>query len=127
MNWRRQANGSYTAGPYRVDKVLSSWYADGPSNAGPDIRLDSAHLRKDLAQDLCAVVAEARAANPDVTPVIGDAVEAQGQHGPVDFLRRGHITSIMPSGDGRQPLYCIKFSRGKRLCLFRHEFTVVVP
>lgn len=119
MNWHRESPGVYVSGPYKVEKVLGRWYACGPINAGPGVIIDTAHQRKDQAQGLCYSTAGARAANPDVEPVVYDVVVV------ADGDRRGYVGSIMRHDN--KVLYCIKFPRGRRLCLLRHEFRVVTP
>lgn len=113
MKWHRVEPGTYTAGPYLVEATYTSggWYASGPG-------VDSFWLHKNAAQLACGNAAAARAADPATKPVIGDAVTVGGRHGTVG--------SIMATGS-IETLYCIKFVRGKRLCLFRHEFEVIVP
>lgn len=112
MNWKREKPGVYTAGPYQVEQIAHTWYASGPG-LGATVGVD----RKEQAQGMCCSVAGARAMRSKTEPVVHDVVLV-GE-------RRGQISSIM-LGD-RKTLYSIKFVRGKRLCLFRHEFQVIVP
>ncbi|APQ42351.1 hypothetical protein PBI_RICH_93 [Mycobacterium phage Rich] len=116
MKWHRETAdpARYESGPFVVEHHghRHGWFADGPG-------VDPTHYpTKRQAQTVCGDVASARAADPEVTPVIGDAVIVSG-------TRRGHISSIM-NGE-REPLFCITFARGRRLCLFRREIEVIVP
>lgn len=114
MKWHRDRNGLYTAGPYAVLNVSSNpsiWTASGPDLTG-------VFPTKRQAQIACGNAASERAANPAAVPVVGDAVIVSG-------TRRGQITAIM-RGD-HEPLYCIVFARGRKLCLFRREIEVIVP
>ena len=104
----------YTAGPYTVEERTKGgwWYASGPD-------LDSEWLRKTEAQRAAVAVAERRIGTGTlVEPVVGDHVEYAGQ--------RGVVTLLTTTGDGT-PLYALRLARGKRQCLLRHEFTVVLP
>lgn len=120
MKWTRERPGVYTAGPYIVKRLLAgstTWRATGPGMA-PEINWRG----KDLAQDECRRVAAWRAADPNVEPIIGDIVVTLADK------RRGQITMMLKSGaTNPAPLWCIKFARGRRLCLLRHEFEVVMP
>jgi hypothetical protein len=117
MKWTRVTPGVYTSGPYRIERATFHrpiWEAYGPGIAtGMDAFESKGH-----AQRVCGEAAAKRAADPATKPVIGDAVTVGGRH--------GHVGSIQP-GNGIETLYCIRFARGKRLCLFRHEFEVIVP
>lgn len=125
MKWSREKPGVYTAGPYRVEKFGSRWLASGPSNAAPGVELDVSYERKDQAQELCLVVAQARAVNPAVTPVVGDyGVLADGRRGQLTAIMRGAPGGTSP---GLVPLYCFRLPRGRRTCVFRYEFQVVMP
>lgn len=125
MKWKRAEPGRYTAGPYTVtrsDSPLAVWHASGPC-----VAVTGGLTTKADAQAACYEAAFSRGARQGNTcdPVIGDVVTVPGYDN-----RHGEISSTMFAPRDitpRTPLYCIKFSRGKRLCLFRHEFTVVVP
>ncbi|AGT12831.1 hypothetical protein PHELEMICH_93 [Mycobacterium phage Phelemich] len=115
MKWHRDANGVYTSGPFTVQHHAHAggfWTADGPH-----VKACSWPTKRQAQID-AGQAASARAADPNVTPVVGDVVMVSG-------TRRGQITAIM-RGD-REPLYCIVFARGRKLCLFRREIEVIVP
>ena len=123
MNWTREKPGVYTAGPYRVEQGGASWYATGPGLKGEDF--GEPYPRKDQAQGRCCQVAGERADwRSPVDPVIRDVVRlTDGRQGYVSVIMRGpvgveHVERAM---------YGIRLPRGRRLCLFRHEFAVVVP
>lgn len=116
MRWHRQEPGVYTAGPYKVERLpyhRALWDVSGPGVA------EGSFEHKDAAQRYCGEVASSRAAEPLTVPVVGDVVLVR------EGSRQGYVGTIM-TGNG-EPLYCIKFVRGKRLCLFRREFEVIVP
>lgn len=125
MNWKRVEPGRYTSGPYTVtrsDSPLAVWHASGPC-----VAVTGGLTTKADAQAACYEAAFSRGARQGNTcdPVIGDVVISSARDG------RAVITSVGVGArhvraDNEQ-LYCMKFPRGKRLCLFRHEFTVVVP
>lgn len=119
MKWHREKPGVYTAGPYLVEQHAHGWYASGPG-------LTESATRKDEAQRAAEKSAWARLIDISdgltVEPVIGDIVVVQDDY---KGGRRGQISTVM-SGNG-EPLYCIRFVRHKRLCLFRREFAVVMP
>lgn len=124
MKWKREKPGVYTAGPYLVEEVESlpttprqstmgsQWHASGPD-------VDSNWLRKSEAQAACAEKAKQRIGTGTlVEPVVDDVAEYAG--------KRAVISALMSTNDGT-PLYCLRLARGKRQCLLRHEFTVVLP
>ena len=116
MKWHRVTPGVYTSGPYTIERAdyhRAIWTASGPG-----VSAGVARESKAEAQRICGEAAAKRAADPATAPVVGDAVTVGGRH--------GHVGSIQP-GNGIETLYCIRFVRGKRLCLFRHEFEVIVP
>lgn len=121
MKWTRVRNGLYKAGPYTVishDTHRPLWTATGP---GLD---ENVYGTKTEAQETALAAAQARII-PDpygVTPVIGDKVMTNDG-------RAGTVGSTMTASQVRQgePLYCLRLARKKRLCLFRHEFQVVMP
>lgn len=119
MKWTRTRPGAYASGPYTVvsaDTHRPLWYATGP-RVGTDIPLES----KTAAQRACERAAIARLlgeGQAECQPVLGDAVLYAG--------RRGTISALMTTNDG-QPLYCLRLARGKRQCLLRSEFEVVLP
>jgi hypothetical protein len=139
--WKRIRPGFYRAGAYTVVQLqqMGCWQAVGPG-------LGDAcwFARKDQAQDRVTQAASDRIIGKGNTCVVhcGDNVLVGD--------RKGHVASIMggPVGDDKRRwthdlrwvdpvsvgyehverfIYCLKFARGKRLCLFRHEFTVVTP
>ena len=115
MKWTRTAPGVYAAGPYLVERIIESpavWRANGPGVLGV------CRPNKSEAQKVAQHAAEERALGFAV-PVIGDIVLYDD--------RRGQISSILPQSGSSNVLYCIMFARGKRLCLFRQEFAVIVP
>lgn len=121
MNWKREQPGVYTCGPYRVERQpyhRAIWIADGPGIAEGS----GVHDQKADAQTECADAALERISgrSHDCTAVAGDIVMVRD--------RRGQIGTIMEGAGPRSArLYCIRFVRGKRLCLFRDEFEVVLP
>lgn len=114
MNWRRERPGVYTAGPYRIERLVSRWVAQGPGIA-------ETHEHKVDAQVECEDAALERIVGNESTvmPVVGDAVMVGD--------RPGRVTTQLASADGTALLYCILFARKRRLCLRRHEFKVVLP
>lgn len=117
MKWKREKPGVYTAGPYLVEQHAHGWYASGPG-------LDESATRKDEAQHAAEKSAWARLIDISdgltTEPVVGDIV--------IVGERRGQISSKMAGAAVHaEPLYCIRFVRGKRLCLFRREFVVAMP
>lgn len=128
MKWTRERPGVYTSGPHRIERVADChpcvWHASGPGR--PRI----GHQTKAEAQAEVERAARDRVADPDTVPVVGDHVEIVGAN--VWSGRRGQVSTIIKgarhiqAGD-EPPLYCLHLARGKRLCLFRHEITVVVP
>ncbi len=125
MRWHRiKETGGYVAGPYAVEKgpvTGPAWRAHGPGVDRP------AHRLKDAAQAACLVACHDRlrdGGGKTCTAVEGDAVV-------IDDGRRGEVTAVLrqePSSEyAAQTTYAIRLPRGKRLCLFRGEFEVVVP
>jgi hypothetical protein len=120
--WKRIRPGFYRAGAYTVVQLqqMGCWQAVGPG-------LGDAcwFARKDQAQDRVTQAASDRIIGKGNTCVVhcGDNVLVDD--------RKGHVASIMGGPVGYEHverfIYCLKFARGKRLCLFRHEFTVVTP
>lgn len=119
MRWKRVRPGLYVAGPYTVERHNHAggfWFASGPGVPAVS------HDTKDDAQTECEDAALMRIDGNEATvgPVVGDAVvTTEGQ-------RRGHVRSVMLSERGKV-LFCLGFARGRKLCLFRHEFSVVLP
>lgn len=116
MKWTRSSReGQYVAGPYTVERVVgSTWRALGPG-MDPDVNWHT----KVLAQDECERAARRRIneqTKHTVEPVVGDYAMAGGQY--------GQISAVL-NGNGK-PLYCIKLARGRRKCLHRYEFPLVV-
>ncbi|AEJ95767.1 hypothetical protein FDI64_gp93 [Mycobacterium phage Zemanar] len=126
MKWTRTRPGLYQAGPYAVLSAGTHrpiWTASGPD-------FTDVCGTKAEAQRACERSAHARLIDISdgytVVPVVGDRVETAPDVRKVILpARPGQITSVIETGNG--PLYCIKFARGKRLCLFRNEFKVVMP
>jgi|SRR5690349_4050023 len=115
MKWSRVQNGVYTAGPYLVEQNAHGWYASGPG-------LDQQHDTKADAQADAEDAALTRIAGSETTvePVKGDLVVI-----PAHDDRRGTVATVL-KGD-REPMFCLHLARGRKLCLFRREFKVVVP
>ena len=95
--------GTYAAGPYLVEEAYAPrgtrrGYVIGPQLEAAAVRIGD---------------------GTTCTPVIGDMVLTTD-------VRTGHISSVMVSATG-VPLYCLTFPRGRRLCLYRHEFQVALP
>lgn len=121
MNWTRVKPGEYVAGPYRIERQpyhRAIWIADGPGIADSS----GVHDLKEDAQAECEEAAIMRIAGAEATvqPVVGDLARV------IATDRRGQVSSIMPSDNGR-PLICLRFARGRRLCLFREEIEVMLP
>ncbi|AYD82080.1 hypothetical protein I5G60_gp88 [Mycobacterium phage Saguaro] len=117
MKWTRPTadGGRYEAGPYVVENLgRHGWAASGPG-------FRTVHATKADAQSDCGDAALERIAGQEATvgPVVGDIVVVTATG------RRGQVSAIM--NGTHHPLYCIRFARGKRLCLDRHEFEVLVP
>lgn len=115
MKWTRQRPGLYTAGPYAVmslDTHRPIWTASGPD-------FTSVEGTKADAQLACqrAALLRIEGNGRTVVPVVGDHVVANN--------RTGKVTAILPSNNSQ--VYCMRFARGRRLCLFRIEFEVVMP
>lgn len=115
MNWKRERPGVYTAGPYLVEQNAHGWYASGPG-------VDVSHDLKADAQAECEDAALMRIDGNEATvgPVVGDQVVTR------EGSRRGRVRSVMLSERGKV-LFCLGFARGRKLCLFREEFEVVLP
>lgn len=118
MKWHRERPGRYTAGPYAIEDAghhRPLWTATGPGMP------DRLHSTKVDAQADCEDAALERIVGNEVTvpPVVGDAAL-------VADTRRGVVTTMLAADSGVQ-LWCIKFARGRRLCLRRTEFEVVLP
>ncbi|QJD51396.1 hypothetical protein SEA_RAWRGERTHAT_93 [Mycobacterium phage RawrgerThat] len=123
LTWKRHPEtGAYTSGPYVIEKSFNGqWHLSGPS-------LNEPHFTKREAQRSAYHAARQRIDGHAMcaVPVVGDHVETTTDVRKVTLpARPGQITSVIETGNG--PLYCIKFARGKRLCLFRNEFKVVMP
>ncbi|AGT12996.1 hypothetical protein KAYACHO_92 [Mycobacterium phage KayaCho] len=120
MKWTRPEPGEYTAGPYKITRWMSAkgsgtpWFVDGP---GVEIGW---HATKDDAQAEAEDAALNRLGDDEtaVVPIVGDVAEYAGL--------RCRISAVMATNDG-QPLYCLVKPRGKRQCLLRSEFKVVMP
>lgn len=117
MKWKRTRTEEglmrYTAGPYTVEERTKGgwWYASGPD-------VDSEWLRKSEAQRATEEVAKRR---------IGDGLDCQAHPGDrvvCDDKRTGYVAAVLTNQD--RTLYLIRLAR-KRRCLFRGEFTVVLP
>ncbi|AEJ94612.1 hypothetical protein FDI63_gp096 [Mycobacterium phage ChrisnMich] len=127
MKWTRTRPGLYQAGPYAVLSAGTHrpiWTASGPD-------FTAVCGTKAEAQRACERSAHARLIDISdghtVVPVVGDRVETTTGVRKVTLpARAGQITTVIQSATGL-PLYCIKFAYGKRLCLFRNEFKVVMP
>lgn len=118
MKWKRERTEEglmrYTAGPYTVEERTKGgwWYASGPD-------MDSEWLRKSEAQAATVEVAKRRIGDGKLgEPVVGDAAQYAGA--------RAVVIALLATNDGT-PLYCLRLARGKRQCLLRHEFQVVLP
>ncbi|QHB37306.1 hypothetical protein I5G58_gp004 [Mycobacterium phage BirdsNest] len=120
MKWSREGDGgAYTAGPYRVERVVgSTWRASGPG-MDPEVNWRGKNLAQDECRRACVrrLLGEGQA---ETEPVIGDVVVVPGT------AVRGHLSSILTI-DPDNPTYVLKTSRGKRHCLRRAEFEVVMP
>lgn len=118
MKWRREGDGgAYVAGPYRVERLVgSTWRASGPG-LDPEVNWHGKNLAQDEARRACVrrLLGEGQ---ERTEPVIGDIIVA-GQI-------RGQISGIMKI-DPENPTYVLKTSRGRRHCLRREEFDVVMP
>ncbi|QWY84435.1 hypothetical protein SEA_KNOCKER_94 [Mycobacterium phage Knocker] len=115
MRWHRETPGSYTAGAYRVehhDHAGGFWTASGPCVA------TVSHGTKADAQEAAFAAVMQRLGNPFAVDVVAGDVVAVGD-------RRGVVKAVFPGT--HHPVYSILFSRGKRLCLDRHEFRLVAP
>lgn len=121
MKWTRPAPGRYTSGPYTVERVLgNAWRMAGPE-IGPEVIWHT----KVLAQDECERAARRRVnetTKHSVTPVVGDWTYLAGHYGQISAV----LTSTAGPEAVERPLYCIKLPRGRRKCLLRHEFPVVL-
>ena len=122
MKWKRATAGRsrYEAGPYVVEHRghAHGWFVCGPG-------LAEHHPLKADAQAAALKAAQARAANPAVTPVVGDfGVLADGRRGQLTAIMRGAPGGTSP---GLVSLYCFRLPRGRRTCVFRYEFQVVMP
>lgn len=123
MKWTRERPGVYTAGPYTVEHHADGfWLATGPNL--PDHEKGAQSLKTD-AQYACKQACARRLLGEgqvECEPVIGDIVVTLADK------RRGQITMMLkPGATNPVTLWCIKFARGRRLCLLRHEFEVVMP
>lgn len=116
MKWTRDRPGLYVAGAYTAehhDHAGGFWTASGPCVA------TASHATKADAQQAAFAAIMARVGDPfraDV--VVGDVVEYAGQ--------RAVISMVTTTGDGT-PLFCLRLARGRRQCLLRHEFRLMVP
>ncbi|QHB37836.1 hypothetical protein I5G63_gp096 [Mycobacterium phage Imvubu] len=117
MKWHRgDQDSQYRAGAYTVERgpvTGPAWRALGPCVA------TAGHTTKASAQHAAFEAILARVGDPfraDV--VVGDVVEYAGM--------RATITMATTTGDGT-PLFCLRTTRGKRHCLLRSEFRLVVP
>jgi len=118
MIWKREKPGVYVAGPYTVARVVgSTWRASGPG-LDPEVNWHG----KDLAQDEARRACQRRLLNEGqerTEPVVGDVVVIPGRRD------RGRVRAVFPGT--HHPIYSILFPRGRRLCLDREEFQVVMP
>lgn len=109
MKWTRTRPGLYTAGPYAVMSLETHrpiWTASGPD-------FTSVEGTKADAQLACQ-----RAAHARLIDISDDVAEYAGQ--------RCRVSMITATADGT-PLYCLVKPKGKRQCLLRNEFKVVMP
>lgn len=122
MKWTRIENGVYTAGPYRVERLVTRWQVSGPGVIG------QTHDHKADAQAAAENAATARIEGQEATvePVRGDLAYVPSWRGKD---KRGRITTVIDnSSPNQQPIYCIRFNvGGGRSCRFRHEFKVILP
>ncbi|QPX62206.1 hypothetical protein PBI_INDLOVU_92 [Mycobacterium phage Indlovu] len=117
MKWKRVENGVYSAGPYLVERApyhRAIW-----SVSGPGVSAGVGHETKDDAQTEAHDAALERIVGSELTvePVKGDVVVIPGH----DNAPGVYATAL---GDN---MHCIHLRRGKRICLFRREFKVVMP
>jgi hypothetical protein len=125
MNWKRERPGVYTAGPYLVEQLaVGGWYASGPG-------VDEPTDRKDHAQVACERYALARIEGRERTcpAFLGDAVTLWTRGGAGVRQTTGRIHSVFPNAteNGKGPLYSIHLARGRKVCMYRDEFQVVLP
>ena len=118
MKWARVRPGHYTAGPYAILSLETHrpiWTASGPD-------FTAVCGTKAEAQQACQRAAHARLIDISdaytVVPVVNDVAEYAGL--------RCRVSMITTTADGT-PLYCLVKPRGKRQCLLRNEFKVVMP
>jgi hypothetical protein len=116
MKWHRIEPGHYESGPYVVMRhplVDTIWLATGPGME-PDVLWSG----KNLAQDECRRAMARRVEDPYGCEVmVGDVVIAGG--------KRARITAVLDTAAGRT--YVAQNARGRRKCMVRPEFPVVVP
>ncbi|UXE04464.1 hypothetical protein SEA_FUNSIZED_93 [Mycobacterium phage Funsized] len=116
MKWTRDEPGRYTAGPYTVEyhnHAGGFWTAEGP---GVDA---TARATKAIAQADCTRAAQERitdATKYTAEAVVGDWAYLGG------YLQ---ITAVFADGTG-PATYSLRTSRGKRKCLRRYEFPLVI-
>jgi hypothetical protein len=117
MKWHRIEPGHYEAGPYTVTRhplADTVWLATGPEME-PDVLWSG----KNLAQDECRRAMVRRVEDPyGCEVVVGDVVIAGG--------KRAVIKAILVA-DGGLRTYVAQNARGRRKCMVRPEFPVVVP
>lgn len=118
MKWSRQRPGLYTAGPYAVQCIDASkgiWTASGPDfTAVAGSKADAQAAAQRSAHARLIDISDAYT----VVPVVNDVAEYAGL--------RCRVSMITTTVDGT-PLYCLVKPRGKRQCLLRNEFKVVMP
>ncbi|AER49406.1 hypothetical protein STINGER_92 [Mycobacterium phage Stinger] len=120
MKWTRVRPGLYRAGPYAVLNVQASiWTASGPNfTAVCGSKADAQEAAQRAAHGRLADVNGNYTDTDTVVPVVNDIAEYAGL--------RCRVSMITKTADGT-PLYCLVKPRGKRQCLLRNEFKVVMP
>jgi len=119
MKWTRVENGTYTAGPYTVERA--DYHRAVWSSSGPGVSAGVGHETKAGAQAAAENAARERIKGhgDSVEPVTGDLVTVH------EGSRSGIVRAVFPGT--HHPIYSILLARGKRLCLERSEFQVVMP
>lgn len=119
MKWTRPEPGEYTAGPYKITRWMSAkgsgtpWFVDGP---GVQIGW---HATKDDAQaeaEDAALMRITEETKYSVEPVVGDWAYLG------EYLQ---VTAVFNAGTGPST-YSLRTARGKRKCLRRYEFPLVI-
>lgn len=123
LTWKRgDEPGLYTAGPYTIVKGANQWHLTGPGGGcgSPARQLNEPHFTKREAQRSALYAARRRLEGHAMcaVPVVNDVAEYAGQ--------RCRVSMITATADST-PLYCLVKPRGKRQCLLRNEFKVVMP